>query len=143
MKKLLIVALLLCSAAPLPAQQSKGKFDYLKSWANTDPLDFTVKPRRNFYALPEIHSRIIRLVGEQGYKRIIDHSELVTPIDLIGGYLVARGFTKTKEPDETIIVAVRLWDGTLHVGLIPRDGSPAEWHSSKGSFHDLPTCARE
>ena len=44
-------------------------FSHLKSWASEYPIDNMVRPRRNFFKLPEIDSSLHRILDQSQYKK--------------------------------------------------------------------------
>lgn len=113
----LFVFLALCFSNSVAAQ---GKYRHLKTWANEYPLDYTTKPKTNFFALPEIRQRLLKLLGTQNFKRLMKDFGMVSPINLIDGYLILEGVTsnRTQENEvENAIVAVNINDkhGTIMV----------------------------
>ena len=113
----LLMILVFCLSSTISAQ---GKFSHLKKWANEYPLDNTTKPKADFFALPEIRRSLLKLLGVQNLKRLIKDFGMVTPINLIDGYLILEGVTSNRTPDDEVenaIVAVNINDkpGTIMV----------------------------
>lgn len=139
MKKLVFtLSFLVCFSISVQAQS--GNLNHLKSWAATTPLDFTVRPKRNLYALPELKTKLLDLLGRERYARLVSWSERVTPIDVIDGYLIAKGFSVSGNGGR-FIVAIRLYDGAFDVIFWPDDDSPPERYRTKGAI--APKCALE
>ncbi len=118
------------------------RLNHLKSWANEYPIDNASKPRRNFFQLREIREPLLKLLGKQGFDRLMNSFGLVQPIDLISGYLVLEGAANlhVSPVEEHAVLAVRLSDGTMHVAFA-RDGK-VEWFSSRGKHTELPRDIR-
>ncbi len=138
-KILLIVSILFCSTAIASAQ---GKLDHLKKWANEYPIDNASKPRKNFFQLREIREPLLKLLGKQGFERLINSFGLVEPIDLIRGHLVLEGAADlhVSPIEEHAVVAVKLSDGTMHVAF--NRAGKIEWFSTQGKHTDLPRDIR-
>src|SRR4051812_44214112 len=96
MRLKLTLALLLCLVSSLEARAQKRNLNHLKTWAYESPLS-DVRPRRDLFALPEVKSRLLALLGPAKYKRIYEWSVLVKPMDIIDGYLIAKGSRTTGE----------------------------------------------
>lgn len=93
---LLIVLLLGVSSATL----AQGKYGHLKSWANEYPLNFRTTPKRNVFALPEIRQPLLKMLGPQNFKRMMNAFGQATLIDVIDGYLIIKG---NSEPHTTLL----------------------------------------
>ncbi|MDX6443125.1 MAG: hypothetical protein QOH71_199 [Blastocatellia bacterium] len=134
--------LLLCFSSITTAQ---GKFSHLKKWANEYPLDYTAKPKINFFALPEIRQPLLKLLGTQNFRRLIKDLGMVTPINLIDGYLIIEGVTSNRTPEnENVIVAVNINDkaGTIMVmfsGIGERFGQVESFCTNGKTCNGLPT----
>jgi hypothetical protein len=99
---------------------AQGKYSHLKKWANEYPLDYTTRPKINFFALPEIRRPLLKLLGTQNFNRLLKDYGMVFPINLIDGYLTIEGVTSNRTPEneaENVIVAVNINDkaGTIMV----------------------------
>jgi hypothetical protein len=140
LKILLTCSIILCSCAAVAAQ---AKLDHLKKWANEYPIDNNSRPRKNFFELREIREPLLKLLGKQGFERLINSFGLVEPIDVIRGYLVLEGAANlhVSPVEEHALVAVKLFDGTMHVAFA-REGK-IQWFSSKGKHTDLSPDIRQ
>jgi hypothetical protein len=144
---ILFISLSLCLGVTTFAQ---GKYRHLKKWANEYPLDYTAKPKINFFALPEIHQPLLKLIGPKNLKRLMKDFGMVTPINLIDGYLILEGVTSNRTPDnevENAIVAVNINDraGTIMVifsGIGDRFGQTEYFCTNGKSCNGLPTQVR-
>ncbi len=139
--------LVICFNSTTTAQ---GKYAHLKKWANEYPLDYTTKPKTNFFALPEIRRPLLRLLGTQNLRRMMKDFGMVTPINLIGGYLILEGVTSNRTPAtevENVIVAVNINDkaGTIMVffsGIGERFGRVEYFCTNGKSCNGLPNEVR-
>jgi hypothetical protein len=126
---------------------AQGKYSHLKKWANEYPLDYTAKPKINFFALPEIRQPLVKLLGTQNFKRLMKDFGMVTPMNLIDGYLIIEGVTSNRTPDneiENAIVAVNINDkaGTIMVifsGIGERFGQVEYFCTNGKTCSGLPT----
>jgi len=66
---------------------AQARYSYLKKWANEYPLDYTTKPKTNFFDLPEIRKRLFKL-GRRNLRRLMKDFGMVIPANLIDGYLI-------------------------------------------------------
>jgi hypothetical protein len=141
---ILSLILVLCFSSTASAQ---GKYGHLKKWANEYPLDYTAKPKTNFFALPEIRRPLLKLLGTQNFKRLMKDFGMVTPINLIDGYLILEGVTSNRTPEnevENVIVAVNMNDeaGTIIVifsGIGQRFGQVEYFCTNGKTCSGLPT----
>jgi hypothetical protein len=126
---------------------AQGKYSHLKKWANEYPLDYTTKPKTNFFELPEIRQPLLKLLGTQNFRRLIKDFGMVTPINLIDGYLIIEGVTSNRTPEnetENVIVAVNINDkpGTIMVmfsGIGERFGQVESFCTNGKTCNGLPT----
>ena len=118
-------------------------FSHLKSWANEYPINNAVRPRRNFFKLPEIDSSLHRILDQSQYKRLLDAMGLISPIDVIDQYLVIKGVTNPHSGNdlENALVAVRLYNGDIFVAIEGEDGH-VDWYCTAGKYTDLPDKIR-
>lgn len=133
---LLIVLLLGVSSATL----AQGKYGHLKSWANEYPLNFRTTPKRNVFALPEIRQPLLKMLGPQNFKRMMNAFGQATLIDVIDGYLIIKGnsepHTTPLAEQERVTVAVNLNDkeGSIYVIFSGLDESSRnELYCTKGT----------
>lgn len=141
-KPALLTALAFAVFLSASSAVAQVKLNHLKSWANEYPIDNASKPRRNFFQLREIRDPLLKLLGKQGFDRLMNSFGLVQPIDLISGYLVMEGAANlhVSPVEEHAVLAVRLSDGTMHVAFA-RDGK-VEWFSTRGKHTELPRDIR-
>jgi hypothetical protein len=128
-----LLFLLICT--PSYGQKS---LSHLNTWANEYPIDQTVRPKRNIFLLPEVRQPLLRLLGTQNFRRLLNTFDLENPIDLIDGNLVIDGFKRLSEHNEKARVVININTGIIHVRFEFDDKK--ETFSSKGNFSDLPTC---
>ncbi len=137
----------LCISSGTSAQ---GRYSHLKKWANEYPVDYTTKPKTNFFGLPEIRQRLFKLLGRRNLSRLMKDFGMVTPVNLIDGYLILEGVTSNRTPEseiENAIVAVNISDkaGTIMVvfsGIGERFGQPEYFCTNGKTCNGLPTEVR-
>jgi hypothetical protein len=142
-----ILLLMLCFSGAALAQ---GKYNHLKKWANETPIDYTTKPKINFFTLPEIHQPLLKLLGTQNLRRLMKDFGMVVPINLIDGYLVLEGVTSNRtleDKEENVIVAVNINDkaGTIMVvfsGIGERFGEVEYFCTNGKACNGLPNEVR-
>ncbi len=125
---------------------AEGKYKHLEKWANKYPLDYTTKPETNFFALPEIRRSLSKLLGSRNFKRLLKDSGLLTPINLVDGYLIIEGVPSNRAPVdeiENVIVAVNTNDraGTIMVvfsGIGERFGQIEYLCTNGKACHGMP-----
>ena len=129
---------------------AQGKYGHLKKWVNEYPLDYTAKPKINFFALPEIRTPLLKLLGPANLRRLMKDFGMVTPINFVDGYLILEGVTSNRTPDsevENVIVAVNINDraGTIMVifsGIGDRFGQTEYFCTNGKSCNGLPNEVR-
>lgn len=62
------------------------------------PLDYTTKPKTNFFGLPEIRQPLLKLLGTQNFRWLMKDFGMVTPIDLIDAHFIIEGVTSNRTP---------------------------------------------
>jgi hypothetical protein len=115
--------------AEVPAQTARPTrtLNHLKPWIGKYPYD----PKgthnrkaayRNFFALPEIKSRIVRVLKSAGYQKLVkDFGYSFTPVELVEGFLVmvsaGPGDTRFLEASqiERVMVAINLKGDQTHI----------------------------
>lgn len=150
MKLIQITLLLFLIVAFSNTTFGQGKYSHLKKWANEYPLDYTTKPKTNFFALPEIRQPLLKLLGTQNFRRLMKDFGMVTPVNLIDGYLILEGVTSNRTPEnevENTIVAVNLNDkaGTIMVifsGIGERFGQVEYFCTNGKTCNGLPNEVR-
>jgi hypothetical protein len=129
---------------------AQTRYGHLKRWANEYPIDYTTKPKTNFFDLPEIRQRLFNLLGRRNVRRLMKDFGMVTPSNLIEGYLILEGVTSNRTPEseiENAIVAVNINDkaGTIIVvfsGIGQRFGQPEFFCTNGKTCNGLPTEVR-
>ncbi|HEY6350664.1 MAG TPA: hypothetical protein VI636_14770 [Candidatus Angelobacter sp.] len=108
----------------------------LKAWAN----EFPVWKRLKTFKDPELHGALRQLLGPNNYKRLTEDFGRVVRTEVIGGYLVLRGFTdKSSDRDESAFIIIGLNDGSLRVAFIKKN--EVMWRPlPAGQEPGLPDC---
>ncbi|HEY6250754.1 MAG TPA: hypothetical protein VI685_12405 [Candidatus Angelobacter sp.] len=108
----------------------------LKAWVN----EFPAWEKRKTFKDPELHGALRQLLGADNYKRLMEDFRRVVRTEVIGGYLVLRGFTdRSMERHETAFIVLGLNDGSTRVAFI--NEQKVIWRPlPAGDEPDLPDC---
>ena len=102
------------------------------------------KFKTSFFALPEIKTRLLRLLSKQDYKLLTHDYEVEVPIKLLGNYLTVRDCRPHNCATDKAAFCIDLRDGSVYVMMyLDRGQGPrVRWFSSKGKYSDLPDAIR-
>jgi hypothetical protein len=163
MKTPRIPFLLLCLIIPSSAftrtsqaigqTRPRGRLAHLKTYAGEIPVDYAKRPHQNLLGLPELKAPLLKLLGANGYHRLVDDFEVQSPIEILSSELkggratifwVASAFNKRS--GENVILIIDLDDPSalapIYVGFWPTRTSSPEWHSTQGDYRQLPDQIR-
>jgi hypothetical protein len=138
-----VVLLALLLFLPAQGALSKGKFDYLKSWAEKYPsgdIDTKAganqKAARSFFADPAIRQALSQLLNKRDYKLLTSEYQVETPIKLKGEYICTKNCRPHNCGSENAAMAFDLRDGSVYVMMF--DSDHQRWFASKGKYTNLP-----
>lgn len=134
-KKLMVLVplLLLCFCSAVVAQ---GGLGHLKSWAGKYPTDRKGKVTTSFFALPEIHTPLLRLLSHADFNLLTKEYGVETPIKQIGDYLAFKVCRPHSCDEEAGGFAINLSTGVIYVRM--QNGEKVRWFASKGDSKELP-----
>ena len=133
-----------------PMSISQSNLDSLKKWAGKYPIllegfkgirEEERLPSKSFFELPYIREGLINLPADDFNKIAGKKGWLMVPIKLISDYLVVERYREHSAASENVILAVSLYDGSMHVGFWnedEKDSRKIRWFSTKGNYKDLP-----
>jgi hypothetical protein len=127
----LCIAVLLCACSV--AQSQNGN---LAGWIGRYPLVPKSKPRRGIYTSPELRGKLMVLLGQKYYRRLVYDYYVMPKIQSINGYLIAEMCKQHSCPTDASFMAVNLTTGDIHVAFW-RSGT-VEWFHTVGKAKDLP-----
>lgn len=132
-KLLLTVFLLMACAGSILGQNRPINLD---TWVGKTPLIPGSKPRQGIYTSPELRPRLIALLGRKYYRRLVYDYYVMSPMEIVDGYLIAEMCKQHACPSSASFMAVNLTHGDIHVAFW-RSGY-VEWFHTRGKATDLP-----